>query len=99
MRFFGWFKERYRILRLWLADKLSLWALRIRGQKIYEFGWGCHGNEAAMLEDRIWIGMVLADVHTSDQSEDIQRDLARLAQIAKTTWCMNYPETHTEPKE
>jgi hypothetical protein len=87
-------KEFWRIRALNLADRFSIWAIRIRGQKVYGTHCQVSGNEAAALTDRIWFNLVIAGMHKEQQkyANEVEADLQRLAQLAGATWFHENPD-------
>lgn len=90
MRLFERFKFR-------LADRLSVWSIRLRGQKVYETHCYVCGNRAAELSDKVWAYTVFLDSRSggqnNDLTEEINDSLQRLAQLAGATWVQGIKPT------
>lgn len=82
-----------RDFKCWLADLLSRWALKLRGDatpNLFGYYEDIRGNRAAELADRITFDLVLAtDVDDSDHFEKMNRiheQVGELAALARSTW-------------
>lgn len=78
-----------RSARWWLADRFSRWALRLRGEKLYRFGYydDSVGNRAAKLAwDVDWRLMRLFSHDETDDYLEAQEQLNELAAKAGSTW-------------
>lgn len=79
--------------RYWLADLLSRWALRLRGDatpRLFGYWEDVRGNRAAELADRINFDLVLAtnldDRDHVEKINQIHEQVGELAALARATW-------------
>lgn len=90
-----WLKDRPRVYRAWLADKLAWWVLKLRGSELFDLGYGCLGNRAAALEDDLRMEIIMVKIgHAidSDKEEEMLSKLIELARIAKAMHVCNPPK-------
>lgn len=64
---------------------LARWSLRLRGQKVYDIGFGFVGNEAEKLSDRILTTLTFEGYYKWDSYPDIAHDIEQLTQLAGGT--------------
>lgn len=82
-----WIQDRPRVWRMTLADKLSDWALRLRGDKTYELGWGWGGtgNRAAKIAENLQTKLIPEPAGLEGETEDMLDQIDELAALAHAT--------------
>lgn len=86
------FRDKFSSLKWWLADHLSRWSIRLRGQKVYSTILRVEGNEAAELADDIRFELAVPRAALPETFEHLDR----LEQLAGATW---HHEFHSDLKE
>jgi hypothetical protein len=85
-------KKLIETFRWKLADRLSKWAVRLRGQKWYlNDNWAqCYSNEAGELQQEIWERTISLTTGLSPEEKEVAQNIAprleRLAQLAGENW-------------
>jgi hypothetical protein len=86
-----------------IANVLSRWAIRLRGQKVYSTDMRVEGNQASALKDRIWLHVVMLGVGDTRRDKELRQeisdDLDWLSQLAGETWNYERKEGANPPLE
>lgn len=90
-----YWRERPRVWRWVLANRLAWMAARLRGNRLYDVGWGAESNLAGMCADSLRIWIVLHGEGIDDW-EGPTRDLETLESLAKSISYIGYEKVENE---